>query len=130
MFASVVCADAPTVKASPRIKSKFNSDLQHTLDKIPQNGVLLLLGDFNTREGVIKQGDEMWHGFVGRHGLDERNVAGEEFLQFCALNHAVDSHEHLVPKEEDLLWYLDASSNKGVSFHKSGSDEGEAEGSL
>ena len=25
-------------------------------------------------------------GVVGKHGLDERNEAGEEFMQFCALN--------------------------------------------
>ena len=28
----------------------------------------------------------MWHGTVGGYALDERNAAGEEFLQFCALN--------------------------------------------
>ena len=86
MFVTVVCAYALTAKAPPGVKSRFNSDLQDTLDKVPQNDALLPLGDFNAKVGVLKQGDQMWHGTVGRHGLDERNAAGEEFLWFCTLN--------------------------------------------
>ena len=40
--------------------------------------------DFNARVGILD--DEVWHGVVGQHGMAERNMAGEEFLQFCALN--------------------------------------------
>lgn len=83
---SVVCAYATTARAPPEMKSRFPSDLQDTIDKIPQNDVLLLLGDFNARVGVLKLGEEEWQGVVGKHGLDERNEAGEEFMQFCALN--------------------------------------------
>jgi len=28
----------------------------------------------------------MWHGTIGSHGIEERNLAGEEFLQFCESN--------------------------------------------
>ena len=28
----------------------------------------------------------MWQGTLGIHGLEERNEAGEEFLEFCASN--------------------------------------------
>ena len=45
-----------------------------------------MLGDFNARVGVLKDGEEEWQGVIGKHGLDERNEVGEEFLQFCALN--------------------------------------------
>lgn len=83
---SVVCAYAPTARASPGIKSGFLGDLQDTLDKIPQNDVLVLLGDFNAGVGALKLGEEELQGVVGKHGLDERNEAGEEFMQFCALN--------------------------------------------
>lgn len=34
----------------------------------------------------MKPGDEEWQEVVWKHGLDERNEAGEEFIQFCALN--------------------------------------------
>lgn len=46
----------------------------------------MILGDFNARVGVLKTGDDLWHGVIGKHGIDERNLAGEELLQFCAAN--------------------------------------------
>ena len=46
----------------------------------------MVLGDFNARVGVLKSDEEEWRGVVGKHGLDERNEVGEDFLQFCALN--------------------------------------------
>ncbi len=39
--------------------------------------------------GVLKPDEEEWRGVVGKHGLDERNEAGEEFLEFCALNQLI-----------------------------------------
>lgn len=84
-FLSVVCAYAPTAKA-PGMKAKFCSDLQDTLDQIPQNDILVVLSDFSARVGVLKQSDGLWHEVIGKHGLDERNLAGENFLQFCAVN--------------------------------------------
>ena len=66
------------------MKAKFNSEPQDTLDKVPSD-VLVMLGDFNARVGVLKSDKEEWQGVVGKHGVDERNEAGEEFLQFCAL---------------------------------------------
>ena len=77
MFLSIVCAYSPTAKAPPGVKNQFCSDLQETLDQIPQNGILVVLGDFNARVGVLKPGEDSWHGVIGRHGLDERNLAGE-----------------------------------------------------
>ena len=53
------CAYTPTAKAPPGMKYGFKPDLQDTQDKIPQNDVFLLLGDFNTKVGLLKQGDHM-----------------------------------------------------------------------
>ncbi len=39
----------------------------------------------HTRVGVLKAGDS-WQGVIRKHGIDERNLAGEDFLQFCAVN--------------------------------------------
>lgn len=86
VFVSVLCAYAPTARATPGVKAKFSSELQDTLDKISQSDVLVMLGDFNARVGVLKPDKEEWQGVVGKHGIDVRNEAGEEFLQFCALN--------------------------------------------
>ena len=86
VFVTVICAYAPTARAPPEVKSKFSTELQDTLDKVSWRVVLVVLGDFNARVGVLKPGEEEWRGVVGKHGLDERNEAGEEFMQFCALN--------------------------------------------
>ena len=78
MFLTVLCAYAPTARASPRVKSKLSNKLQDTLEEVPQNDVLVRLDDFNARVGVLKSGEDEWRRVVGKHGLEERNEAGEE----------------------------------------------------
>ena len=46
---------APTAKAPPGIKQKFFAELQDALDKIPESDILVVLGDFNARVGVLDQ---------------------------------------------------------------------------
>ena len=77
---------SPTIKAPPGVRSTFLEDLQDTLDSVPQGDTLLLLGDFNARVGVFDPRDDLWNGVIGSHDIAERNLAGEEFLQFCASN--------------------------------------------
>ena len=43
---------------------------------------LVLVGDFNAPVGVF----DLWCGVVGKYGIKERNLAGEDFLQFCQCN--------------------------------------------
>ena len=52
-YVSVVCAYEPTAKAPPSIKLNFNDDLQDTIDRIPHYDILVMLGDFNARVGVL-----------------------------------------------------------------------------
>ena len=64
-----------------QLKSRY--DYHDTTDGVSQDEFLVLLGDFNARVGL----DEgCWRGVVGRHRMDERNEAGEEILQLCAMN--------------------------------------------
>ena len=66
VFVSVICVYAPTARATPAVKAKFSNELQDTLDKVPQSDVLVMLGDFNARVGVLKPDDEdEWRGVVG-----------------------------------------------------------------
>ena len=60
---------APTAMAPPRIKLKFYDDLQDTIDRIPHNDILVMLGDFNARVGVLDTGNNLWQGVVGKHGF-------------------------------------------------------------
>ena len=83
---TVVCAYAPTAKAPPSIKQIFYSDLQDTIDKTPRTDVLVILGDFNAQVGILEQGSDLWQEVLGRYGKNERNLAGAELLEFCAVN--------------------------------------------
>ena len=53
-------AYAPTARPPLEMKSKFSSELQDTLNKVSQKPVLVVLGDFNARVGVLKPGEEEW----------------------------------------------------------------------
>ena len=86
MIAIFISLQKPTAKAPPSIKIKFNDDLQDTVDRIPHHDILVMLGDFNARVGVLDTGYDLWQGVIGKHGLTECNFVGEEFLEFCALN--------------------------------------------
>ena len=81
-----MCAYQPTAKAPPGIKIKFYDDLQDTINRISHNDVLVMLGDFNSRVGVLDTGNDLWQGVIDKHGLGEPNFVGEDFLEFCALN--------------------------------------------
>ena len=78
----------PTAKDTHNVKQSFFSDLQDTLDKIPTTDIMIVLGDFNARVGKLDIGseDNTWVGTLGRHGLQERNEAGEELQEVCATN--------------------------------------------
>ena len=58
-YVSIVCAYAPTAKAHPSIKLKFYDDLQDTIDRISHNDILVMLGDFNARLGVLDTGNNL-----------------------------------------------------------------------
>ena len=75
MYVSVICY-APTVKAPPGIKRKYFAELQDVLDKNPESDILVMLGDFKARVGVLEQDSNSWRGILGRRGMSERNLAG------------------------------------------------------
>ena len=77
-----MCDYEPTAKAPPSIKLKFYDDLQDSIDRIPHNDILVMLGDFNTRVGVLDTGNDLWQDVLGKHGLSERNFVGKEFWEF------------------------------------------------
>ena len=72
-----VCVSA----APPGVQLKFRCELQDVIDAIPHDELLVLLGDFNARVGVLGPDEESWRGVLGKHGLNDRNEAGE-LLQF------------------------------------------------
>ena len=86
IYMSVVCAYAPTAKAPPGIKAKFTDELQDALDRVPVDDILLALGYFNARVGKRERANDLWRTVRGKHGLGSCNEAGEQLLEFCAVN--------------------------------------------
>ena len=99
---TVVSAYAPTAKAPSSVKWKFLADLQDVLDKIPQSDILIMLGDFNARVGMSDSENDPWAGVRGRHSTTDVNEAGEEFLEFCAINQLTIMNTRFAKKEIHL----------------------------
>ena len=85
-FATIISVYAPTAKATPDTKQRFLNALQDTLDKTAPSDILLLLGDLNARVGSLGADEDHWRGTLGKHGVGERNQAGEDLLEFCTVN--------------------------------------------
>lgn len=75
---------APTSVASEEEKEEFYATLQQALDACNQSDRIIIMGDFNSKVGSIK--DEMEKGIVGSHGLGERNESGEGLVEFAITN--------------------------------------------
>ena len=85
-YVTAVSAYAPTAKAPPIIHATFRDDLQDVLDKIPPSDIFIILVNFNVRVGRSTPDDDLWRGVRGQHGIGDCNKAGEELLEFCAVN--------------------------------------------
>ena len=85
-YITVISAYAPTAKAPPAVTQKFMDDLQDVMNTVPAADLLILLGDFNSRVGSSRGDSDLWRDIRGKYGVGECNVAGEKFLEFCALN--------------------------------------------
>lgn len=51
--------------------SRRFAELQDALDKIPESDILVVLGDFNARVGVLDQDSNLCLGILGTHGWYE-----------------------------------------------------------
>jgi len=70
------------------------------LNEIPKKDVLVIMGDWNAKIG---QGEEP--GTVGRHGLGNRNEAGERLLEFCEENALVLANTYFeLPERRLYTW--------------------------
>ena len=91
LLATIVSAYAPTHRSTQEKKDEFFADLQSTLDSVPEDDVLLLLGDFNARVGSSRRESDnpSWSSVRGFHGIGKMNESGEALLTFCAINELV-----------------------------------------
>lgn len=76
----------PTLQAEEQVKETYYHLLDTTLNSIPNNESVVLLGDFNARVG---QNDVAWKSIIGKHSMGKMNENGERLLSLCATNNLV-----------------------------------------
>jgi len=79
-FMTVISAYAPTLVSDETTKESFYSCLCETLQAVPCNDRLVILGDFNARVGT---NHNVWSGVIGKHGLGNANSNGLHLLNLC-----------------------------------------------
>ena len=77
----VVQAYAPTSNAEEAEVEQFYEDLQDLLELTPKKGVILIIGDWNAKEG-----SQETPGVTGKFGLGVQNEAGQRLIEFCQEN--------------------------------------------
>ena len=83
-----------------RIVKIFYDKLQLVIDTTANGDVLLIIGDFNA-----KVGDKEKIGIVGKHGLGNRNQAGERLFDTSAANNLFITHTFFQqPKRRQYTW--------------------------
>ena len=92
------------------LRTSFFEELQDTLDGVPTDDILILLGDFNVRVGRRVESNDVWKAVRGRHGIGICNEVGEHFLEFCSTNNLTIMN--LDQKARGTFGYMDAPSNK------------------
>jgi len=72
---------SPTSDAEDQDIHNFYEKLQQVIATMANGDALFIIGDFNA-----KVGDKEEIGIVGKHGLGNRNQAGERLIDFCPVN--------------------------------------------
>ena len=80
---TMLSAYAPTLDASDDTKDCFYGQLQDTIQAVPEDDKLLLMGDFNARVGRNK---ELWQSVLGSYGIGKCNDNGLRLLSLCSEN--------------------------------------------
>jgi len=79
---------ALTFRSPQEHKDQFYDDLMCTINSVSQDDVLLIVGDFNARDGSnqVDSNNAEWSGVRGNHGVGNVNETGRTLLTFCAVN--------------------------------------------
>ncbi|CAF3198492.1 unnamed protein product [Rotaria sp. Silwood2] len=88
----------------------FYDDLQRTVDKVPSNDLLLLMGDFNARAG--KQQHKTSGNIVGLHAIDHINENGQRLIGFCSMNNLVISNTFFEHKPIHKMTWMHPGNKK------------------
>ena len=71
-----------------------------------------MLRDFNARVRQRDRESDLWKGTLRVHGLDERNDAGGEFLEFCSINDLTIMNSSFKKEELHLGTWMYAATKR------------------
>lgn len=99
---TLISVYAPTLTTTDEDKAAFYTQLDHTIQAVPANDKLAVLGDFNARVG---KDHRLWEGILGRHGIGNCNANGQLLLGLCAEHQLVVTNTIFqLPKRQKTTW--------------------------
>lgn len=99
---TLISVYAPTMTSTDDDKAAFYTQLDRTIQAVPANDKLVVLGDFNARVG---KDHRLWEGIIGRHGIGNCNANGQLLLGLCAEHQLVVTNTIFqLPKRQKTTW--------------------------
>ena len=99
---TLISVYAPTLTSTDEDKDAFYNQLDDTIQAVPANDKLVVLGDFNARVG---KDHRLWEGIIGRHGIGNCNANGQLLLGLCAEHQLVVTNTIFqLPKRKKTTW--------------------------
>ncbi|XP_045101450.1 uncharacterized protein LOC123498409 [Portunus trituberculatus] len=99
---TLISVYAPTLTSTDEDKAAFYTQLDRTIQAVPANDKLVVLGDFNARVG---KDHRLWEGILGRHGIGNCNANGQLLLGLCAEHQLVVTNTIFqLPKRQKTTW--------------------------
>ena len=82
-LATIIQVLAPTAEAEEDAINSVCTDLQNKVSRAHTNGILIIMGDIDSRAGSRER---MNCSVMGTYGFRQRNDRGEELLDLCYIN--------------------------------------------
>ncbi|XP_076044843.1 uncharacterized protein LOC143027437 [Oratosquilla oratoria] len=99
---TLISVYAQTLTSPDEDKGAFYTQLDHTIQRVPANDKLVVLGDFNARLG---KDHRLWEGIIGHHGIGNCNANGELLLGLCAEHQLIVTNTVFrLPNRQKTTW--------------------------
>lgn len=109
-FMTIFQIYVPTAAASDQDMEDFYEQLQQELNCITKTEVIIIMGDFNAKVGLVSNRDE--RGAVGRFGFGSRNSRGDMLVDFCAANNLYITNTFFPQSKANRCWTWESPDGK------------------
>ena len=110
---TIISLYAPQQRRPETEKDRFYDQLLDTVMAVPDNEVLIILGDWNGHVGAAADGYEDAH---GGHGFGERNPEGVRILQFALANNLTVGNTQFIKRDTHLITYTSGDHRTQVDY--------------